>query len=110
MKRLIVLATIVLTSFLAALALFQTSPVGASAPCTGNLIVPVTDIDAKVAPVYDTSGALVSDPTGTIWCKNYESIMIVPVTGADRKVAPVYDSTGALISDPTGTIWSSTNP
>jgi hypothetical protein len=59
------------------------------------VLVPVANV--KVAPVYDASGALVSDPTGT-------------VANADVKIAPVYDVSGRLVSDPTGTIWSSRNP
>jgi hypothetical protein len=64
--------------------------------------VPVTGAESRrVAPVYDATGALVSDPTGTIWNA------VDPTR--DLRIAPVYDATGALISDPTGTISNAKN-
>ena len=64
-----------------------------SASYSGNVAVPVTLADMKIAPVFDVTGAVVSDPTGTL-------------LNANMKIAPVFDTTGAVVSDPTGTILS----
>lgn len=61
----------------------------------------------KIAPVFDANGALASDPSGNIW--SAEAI-VIPVTGANGKVAPVFDATGAVISDPSGTILNAGQP
>ena len=90
---------------------------------SGDLAVPVTVLDMKIAPVFDTTGALTSDPTGTLLNANHSGNLDVPavipaadyhpgsewieshsLTGADMKIAPVFDTTGALTSDPTGTM------
>jgi hypothetical protein len=73
---------------------------------SGGAAVPVTGKDFKVAPVFDTTGAIVSDPTGTILNDHRMGGATVPVTGADFKVAPVFDTTGAIMSDPSGTLLS----
>ena len=52
--------------------------------------------NVQISPVYDASGALLSDPTGT-------------VSSVDVKIAPVFDTTGVVMSDPSGTILNS-NP
>lgn len=70
----------------------------------------VTGADVKIAPVFDVTGAIVSDPTGTILSVTHSGDMAVPVTGTDVKIAPVFDNTGAVVSDPTGTILSMSNP
>ena len=69
---------------------------------TGTLLGGIYSADVKIAPVFDATGALVSDPTGTIW--SAASSPAIPVTGADIKIAPVFDATGAVVSDPTGTL------
>ena len=61
--------------------------------------------DRRIAPVFDASGAVVSDPSGTIW-----STGNLAAQRADVKIAPVYDDSGRLVSDPTGTIFASGNP
>jgi hypothetical protein len=80
---------------------FDTTGVVLSDP-TGMILGGVHPADVKIAPVFDMTGALVSDPTGTIW--SVVSSPAIPVTGSDMKVAPVFDATGAVVSDPTGTL------
>jgi len=71
-----------------------------------GMSVPKSAANVKIAPVYDSTGALVSDPSGAI----ADEDMAVPVTGAEKKVAPVFDTTGTVVSDPSGTIWNASNP
>ena len=66
--------------------------------------VPVTAEYAKIAPVFDSTGALVSDSTGTMLNANYSGCLSVSAMGADVRISPVFDATGALVSDPTGTM------
>ena len=54
----------------------------------------VTGTDMKVAPVFDSTGAVVSDPTGTLANANRSGDMAPPAMLADVKISPVYDSTG----------------
>jgi hypothetical protein len=63
--------------------------------------------DMRVAPVFDAHGAVVSDPSGAMWSAGN---MAIPATGANRMVAPVFDATGTVISDPSGTILNSSQP
>jgi cbb3-type cytochrome oxidase subunit 3 len=70
----------------------------------------VTGADMKIAPVFDVTGAVVSDPTCTLLIANQSGDRAVPVTGTDMKIAPVFDATGAIVSDPTGTMLSVINP
>jgi len=72
--------------------------------------VPVTAAYAKIAPVFDSTGALVSDPTGTMLNTNYSGCLSVSAMGADVKIAPVFNASGVVVSDPTGTILSVINP
>ena len=65
----------------------------------------VTGADMQIAPVFDATGAVVSDPTGTVLSANHSADMAVPVMG-DMQIAPVFDATGAVVSDPTGTVLS----
>lgn len=88
--------------------------------------VQATGVNFKVAPLFDATGTLISNPSGTI-LNSYlpagltnlipaqsiaeemsggvrSSGTAVPVTGANFKVAPVFDATGAIVSDPTGTL------
>jgi len=71
---------------------------------SGNgAVVPVTGDQARsVAPVFDGTGAVVSDPSGTILNAASSGGMAIPVTGAERKVAPVFDASGAIMSNPSG--------
>ena len=71
---------------------------------SGDVAVPVTGRDMKIAPVFDITGAVVSDPTGTILSVIRSGDMAVLVTVANMKIAPVFDTTGAVVSDPTGTM------
>ncbi len=66
--------------------------------------VPVMGMDMKIAPVFDATGAIVSDPTGTILSVIHSGDMAVLVMNTDMKIAPVFDITGAVVSDPTGTL------
>ncbi len=70
----------------------------------------VTSANAKIAPVFDTTGAVVSDPTGTMLNAKPSGASAIPVKGTNMKIAPVFNTTGALMSDPTGTLLSVTNP
>jgi len=68
-------------------------------------VIPVTGSEArKVAPVFDSSGAIVSDPSGTLANTGNSGQLAIPVTGSNVMVAPVFDSSGAVKSDPSGTI------
>jgi hypothetical protein len=68
---------------------------------SGNKAVIPAPIEAKkVAPVFDSSGALVSDPTGAL----ANASGAIPVTGRDMNVAPVFDANGMMVSNPSGTI------
>jgi hypothetical protein len=67
---------------------------------SGEMAVPVTGVDVRVAPVYDANGILLSDPSGTI----------SNAISSEPMVAPVFDATGAVVSDPTGTILNASNP
>jgi hypothetical protein len=70
----------------------------------GGLVPLVTCEDVKIAPVFDATGAVVSDPTSTLLNANPSRNRIIPVTCPDVKIAPVFDTTGAVVSDPTGTM------
>ena len=123
MKRFIVITALFSVSILAGWVIFQASAASPVKPesdlmpdqvyyvtdemletiQSGNqAVVPVTGAEArKIAPVFDSTGAVVSDPTGTILGGTYS---------ADVKIAPVFDTTGAVVSDPTGTLWNASNP
>jgi len=70
----------------------------------GNVAFPVICADIKIAPLFDATGAVVSDPTGTMLDPSQSECTTVSEMGADLKIAPVFDATGAVVSDPTGTI------
>ena len=61
------------------------------------ILAPAANV--KIAPLYDATGKLISDPTGTLNSSR-----------ADKNVAPVFDNTGAVVSDPSGTLWNASNP
>ena len=67
-----------------------------------GLPAPVTGADFKVEPVFDTRGAIVSDPSGTILNSHQSGCAAVPVTGRGMNVAPVIDSAGTVVSNPSG--------
>jgi hypothetical protein len=62
--------------------------------------------DRQIAPVFDANGTLVSDPSGTIWIAGN----MANAAGADTKVAPVFDANGSVVSDPSGTILNANQP
>ena len=64
----------------------------------------------RISPVFDATGALVSDPTGTMLNALDSENRIIPVTDVNTKIAPGFDATGKVVSDPTGTILSTINP
>jgi hypothetical protein len=64
----------------------------------------------KIAPVFDATGAVISDPTGTLEGAIPSANPAIPVTDADVKIAPVFDATGMVVSDPNGTLWSASQP
>jgi hypothetical protein len=98
--------------------------------------ISVTCAFMRIAPVFDSTGAVVSDPAGTILNATHSvtcgEMKIAPVfditgavvsdptgtlsnaphlaAGADMKIAPVFDTTGAVVSDPTGTLSNVINP
>jgi hypothetical protein len=74
---------------------------------SGTILNAASSAERKVAPVLDANGMVVSDPSGVLWSAGS---ITIPVTGADRKVAPVFDATGAVVSDPTGTILNAGQP
>ena len=74
-----------------------------------DLPVPVTGSNMKIAPVFDSTGAVTSDPTGTLLNVINSGAKAVPATVTDMKISPVFDSTGAVTSDPTGTLLNVTN-
>lgn len=138
MKRFTVVTALFGISLLAVWMVFQASAASSKTDnnktenlvTSGNeVVVPVTGPESRqVAPVYDASGELISDPTGTIWnAAESRDVQIAPVydaTGAlisdptgtisnasdsrDMKIAPVFDAAGELVSDPTGTMYTST--
>ena len=64
---------------------------------SGVVAIPVTGADFKVAPMFGTTGTIISDPSGTILNAHQSGV-------ADFKVAPMFGTNGAIISDPSGTI------
>jgi hypothetical protein len=123
MKRFIVITILVGVSLLAAWVIFEGFAV--AAPETKNSIMPVkaqgqadevlkpdqsgaaapvAGANKKIAPVFDSTGAIVSDSTGTILSANQSGNLAAPVAGANLMIAPVFDTSGRIVSDPTGTI------
>lgn len=138
MKRFTVITALFGISLLAVWMIFQASA-ASSKTDNGNIAnlvhsgnenaVPVTGAETRrVAPIYDATGKLVSDPTGTIWnAAKSRNVRVAPVYDAsgalisdptgtisnaddsrDMKVAPVFDATGSVVSDPAGTMYNST--
>jgi hypothetical protein len=70
----------------------------------GGLAVPVTGTNFKVAPVFDTTGKIISDPSGTVLSASGLAVAPEPMIDANFKVAPVFNSAGQIISDPDGTV------
>jgi hypothetical protein len=72
--------------------------------------VPASGVESRsVAPVLDSSGALVSDPSGALLHAGPSGAQVVPVTGAEMNVAPVIDSSGAVVSNPSGVQFNAPN-
>jgi len=126
MKRNIVIPTLLSVSILAAWVIFQAfassppkiksdkSAINVQDEAAGmleadlseDLAFPETGTDVKIAPVFDVTGAVVSDPTGTLLSVVHVGNNAIPVAGAEVKIAPVFNTSGAIVSDPTGTILS----
>jgi len=64
----------------------------------------------KIAPVFDATGAVISDPSGAILYAVPSSKALIPATGTEWTVAPVFDATGAVVSDPSGILLNKANP
>ena len=73
---------------------------------SGNkAVIPLTGSESRnVAPVYDPSGAIVSNPSGMDLNPAKTGKSAAPAAGSDMMVAPVFDANGAVLSDPSGTI------
>jgi hypothetical protein len=72
---------------------------------SGHVAVPAEGMDFRIAPVFDTTGAVISDPSGILMDANHSVDKVIPVISMDAKIAPVFDATGAVMSDPTGTMF-----
>jgi hypothetical protein len=64
---------------------------------TGTILRGISSANVKIAPVFDATGAVISDPSG---------MLLGGIDSANMKIAPVFDATGAVVSDPTGTLWN----
>ena len=68
-----------------------------------EVAIPAPNVDArKIAPVFDSNGSVVSDPSGTILNSGSSGAPAIPVTGVEKNVAPVIDSSGVVVSNPSG--------
>jgi hypothetical protein len=75
-----------------------------------KVLVPASGVESRsVAPVFDSSGTLVSDPSGALLNAGPLGAQAVPVTGAEMNVAPVIDSSGAVVSNPSGMQFNAPN-
>ena len=132
MKRFTVVTGVLGLSILALWAVSQIALASSSKAkansTTGEMAVPVTGADVRVAPLYDANGILLSDPSGVVSHAIAADVKIAPVYDAygnllsdpsgtvsnavssGAKIAPVFDTTGAVVSDPTGTILNANNP
>jgi hypothetical protein len=73
-----------------------------------NKAAPGTGVESKsVAPVFDSNGAIVSDPSGTL--SNASGNSAIPVTGKEMNVAPVFDANGAVVSNPSGAMLNASS-
>lgn len=107
MKRLTLIATMFSVSLLAVWAIFQayTASQPKDQSAHNEAVVPVTGPEnRKIAPVFDGSGAVVSDPSGILLGTDNSGQLAAPVPGSNLNIAPVFDSSGAIVSDPSGTI------
>jgi hypothetical protein len=66
--------------------------------------------DIRIAPVFDATGQVVSNPTGIILNAFPSENKFIPITDVNAKIAPVFDARGTVVSDPTGTLLSGNNP
>jgi hypothetical protein len=80
----------------------QTAQAGnMKAPGSNKILVPASGVESRsVAPVFDSNGALVSDPSGAL--SDPSGNAGIPVTGKVMNAAPLIDSTGSVISNPSG--------
>jgi hypothetical protein len=68
---------------------------------SNKVLAPASGVESRsVAPVFDSKGALVSDPSGTM--ANSSGNSAIPVTGKEMNVAPLIDASGSVISNPSG--------
>ncbi len=68
-----------------------------------QIALPVPAVDTRnIAPLFDSNGRVVSDPSGALSNAGASGAQVVPVTGAEMNVAPVYDASGAVVSNPSG--------
>jgi hypothetical protein len=88
---------------------FAASPIETQSDNTPIGFHDKTCLDVMISPVFNTTGTLVSDPTGTLLNPLNAECRSVAVMGADVKISPVFDSTGALVADPTGTMLKATH-
>jgi hypothetical protein len=102
MKR-FTFAAVFSVSILAAWMIFQTSAIATSKMKNQaqNVLVPLTGAERKVAPLFDASGAVVSNPSG---------IAINRASSGESKIAPVIDAHGVVVSDPSGILLNAGNP
>jgi hypothetical protein len=63
-----------------------------------EMAFPVKSPDMKIAPLFDLTGAILPDPTGSIFYVIQSGDNSTPVTGADVKVPPVFDATDIRLS------------
>lgn len=77
---------------------------------SGDMAARVTRAYTKIDPLFDATGAVVSDPTGAILNGSRAENMANLVRCPNVKIAPVFDATGAVVSDPTGTMFNAINP
>jgi hypothetical protein len=114
MKRLSVIPALIILAAWVILGAMAASPAEAKRANTpkhsGCVTVFVADADVKIAPVFDATGSVVSDPTGALVNANQYGCVTVLLPDAEMKIAPVFDDTGAIVSDPTGTILSVITP
>jgi hypothetical protein len=111
MKRLRVITALFIANMLAVMVVFEASAASPAETKSDNtpshsVCVPalVSSADVRIAPVFDATGAVMSDPTGTMVNPNHPECAPGLVAGADARIAPVFDATGSVVSDPTGTL------
>ena len=85
MRRFTVISVVFTAAILAAWGVFEVFAASPSGTASAN--EPMVGADMKIAPVFDVTGAIISDPTGTMVNSNQSGASAVPLTGRDMKVA-----------------------